>query len=188
LISLRQPSNSNQNAFLARKEKEVEMAKAKSAVPAGFHTITPHLTLNNAAKTIDWYKKALGAEEVSRAVGPDGKIMHAVLRIGDSVIMVNDVMMNGKGPKEIGGSPASLWLYVENCDTLFNRAVAAGAQVYGGAMGALTDQFWGDRSGTLIDPEGYQWTIATHKEDLTPQELQQRQAEFMKQFAGQAHS
>jgi PhnB protein len=162
------------------------MAKAKSAVPAGFHTVTPHLTLDNAAQGIDWYKKALGAEEVSRHVGPDGKVMHAELRIGDSRIMVNDVMMGGKGPKALGGSPASLWLYVEDCDALFNRAVAAGAQVFGGTMGAMTDQFWGDRAGTLNDPHGYQWTIATHKEDLTPKELEQRQAEFMKQFAGQA--
>jgi uncharacterized glyoxalase superfamily protein PhnB len=168
--------------------KEVDMAKAKHAVPEGFHTVTPQLTLDNAAQAIDWYKKALGAEEVSRAVGPDGKIMHAELRIGDSRIMVNDAMMGSKGPKAIGGSPASLWIYVEDCDALFNRALAAGAQV-SGAMGAMADQFWGDRSGTFSDPQGYRWTIATHKEDLTREELQRRQAEFMKQFAGQsAHS
>ena len=125
------------------------MAKAKSAVPEGLHTITPQLTLDNAAQAIDWYKKALGAEEVSRAAGPDGKIMHAELRIGDSRIMVNDAMMGGKGPKALGGSPASLWIYVEDCDALFNRAVAAGGQVAHGAMGSMQDQFWGDRSGTL---------------------------------------
>src|SRR5262245_52089039 len=103
--------------------KEVVMAKAKNAIPEGFHTVTPQLTLDNAAQAIDWYKKALGAEEVTRAVGPDGKIMHAEIRIGDSLIMVNDAMGGGKGPKAIGGSPASLWLYVEDCDALFNRAV-----------------------------------------------------------------
>ena len=161
------------------------MAKAKSPVPEGFHTVTPQLTLDNCAQTIDWYKKALGAEEVTRAVGPDGKIMHAEVRIGNSRVMLNDVMGGSKGPKAIGGSPASLWLYVEDCDALFNRAVTAGAQVLGGPMGQLQDQFWGDRSGTVIDPEGYKWTIATHKEDLTREEMQQRQTEFMKQFAPQ---
>jgi PhnB protein len=161
------------------------MAKAKSAVPAGFHTVTPQLTLDNAAQAIDWYKKALGADEVSRAVGPDGKIMHADLRIGDSHIMLNDAMMGGKGPKALGGSPMSLWIYVEDCDALFKRAVSAGAQVAPGPMGQMQDQFWGDRTGTLTDPHGYTWTIATHKEDLTPQEMKQRQDEFMKQFAAQ---
>jgi PhnB protein len=165
--------------------KEVDMAKAKTAVPEGFHTVTPQLTLDNAAEAIDWYKTALGAEEMGRAVGPDGKIMHAELRIGDSRIMLNDAMMGGKGPKAIGGSPTSLWIYVEDADALFNRAVAAGAQVPPGPMGAMADQFWGDRCGTFTDPAGYRWTIATHKEDLTPQEMDQRQAEFMKQFAPQ---
>jgi len=164
------------------------MAKAKSAVPQGFHTVTPQLTLDNAAQAIEWYKKALGAEETSRAVGPDGKIMHAELRIGDSKIMLNDAMMGGKGPKAMGGSPASLWIYVQDCDGMFNRAVAAGAQVAPGPMGAVTDQFWGDRSGTFTDPHGYRWTIATRKEDLTPQEIQVRQEAFMKQFAQTAHT
>jgi PhnB protein len=159
------------------------MAKAKQAVPEGFHTVTPQLTLDNAAEAIDWYKKALGAEETSRAVGPQGKIMHAELRIGDSLIMVNDPMMGGGGPKARGGSPASLWVYVDDCDALFNRAIAAGAQVLGGPMGQLQDQFWGDRSGSFADPQGYMWTIATRKEDLTSEEVKQRQDEWMKQFA-----
>jgi PhnB protein len=162
------------------------MAKAKHAIPEGHHTVTPQLTLDHAAEAIDWYKKALGAEEVSRAVGPDGKIMHAELRIGDSRIMVNDAMMGGKGPKAIGGSPASLWLYVEDCDALYNRATSAGAQIAGGGMHKMQDQFWGDRSGTIVDPHGYTWTIATHKEDLTREEMQQRQDAFMKQFAANA--
>lgn len=159
------------------------MAKAKSPVPEGFHTVTPQLTLDDAAAAIEWYKKALGAEEMSRAVGPDGKIMHAELRIGNSRIMLNDAMMGSKGPKAIGGSPASLWIYVEDCDALFNQAVAAGGQVAGGPMGSMQDQFWGDRCGTLKDPQGYTWTIATHKEDLTSEEMDQRQAEWMKNFA-----
>ncbi len=160
------------------------MARAKKAVPEGFHTVTPQLTLDNAAQAIDWYKRALGAEEVSRAVGPNGEIMHAELRIGDSRIMLNDAMGGGKGPKAYGGSPLSLWLYVEDCDSLYNRAVGAGAQVPPGPMGQMADQFWGDRCGTFNDPYGYRWTIATHKEDLTPQEMKQRQDEFFKQFAG----
>jgi PhnB protein len=162
------------------------MARAKSAVPEGHHTVTPQLTLDNAAQAIEWYKKALGAEEMGRAVGPDGKIMHAELRIGDSRIMLNDAMMGGRGPQAMGGSPASLWLYVEDCDALFNRAVAAGGQVAPGGMGNMQDQFWGDRCGTIKDPHGYTWTIATHKEDLTPEEMQQRQDAFMKQFAAQS--
>jgi PhnB protein len=161
------------------------MAKARSAVPAGFHTVTPQLTLDNATQALDWYKRALGAEEVMRAPGPDGKIMHAEFRIGNSLIMLNDEMGGAKSAKALGGSPASLWLYVEDCDALFNRAVAAGARVSPGPMGQLQDQFWGDRSGTFTDPHGYQWTIATRKEDLTPEEIGQRQDEFMKQFAAQ---
>ena len=164
------------------------MAKAKSPIPEGHHTVTPQLTLDNAAQGIDWYKRALGAQEVTRAVGPDGKIMHAELRIGDSLVMMNDAMGGGKGAKAMGGSPSSLWVYVEDCDALFNRAVDAGAQVAPGPMGQLADQFWGDRSGTFTDPQGYRWTIATHKEDLTSEEIEQRQAEFFKQFAQPAHS
>jgi PhnB protein len=162
------------------------MAKAKSAVPAGHSTVTPQLTLDNAVAAIEWYKTGLGAEEVSRATGPDGKILHAEIRIGNSLIMLNDAMMGGKGPVALGGSPASLWVYVEDCDTLFNRAVKAGAKTSPGPMGQVADQFWGDRCGTLTDPHGYRWTIATHKEDLTPQELQQRQTDWMKQFAAQS--
>ena len=159
------------------------MAKAKNPIPEGHHSVTPQLTLDNASQAIDWYKKALGAVEVARAVGPDGKIMHAEVRIGDSPIMLNDAMMGGKGPKALGGSPASLWIYVEDADSLFNRAVAAGGQVINGPMGQMADQFWGDRCGMFTDPQGYRWVVATHKEDLTPQEIQQRQDEFMKQFA-----
>ena len=162
------------------------MAKATRAVPEGHHTVTPVLTLDNAVEAIEWYKRALGAEEMGRAVGPDGKIMHAELRIGDSRIMLNDAMMGFKGAKAMGGSPASLWLYVDDCDSLFNQAIAAGGQVLKGGMGEMQDQFWGDRSGTFTDPHGYTWTIATHKEDLTPDEMKQREDSFMKQFAGQS--
>ena len=161
------------------------MARATEAVPKGYHTVTPQLTLDNCAQAIEWYKKGLGAEDVSVFSGPDGKVMHAEMRIGNSKIMLNDALMGAKGPRALGGSPASLWIYVEDCDALFNRAVAAGAQVVPGGMGAMQDQFWGDRTGTLTDPHGYNWTIATHKEDLTPEEMQQRGAEWMKQFVPQ---
>lgn len=153
--------------------------KAKRGVPEGYHTATPSLVVDDAAQAIDWYKKALGAEELSRAAGPDGKIMHAEIRIGNSRIMLNDEMGGVKSARAQGGSPMSLWLYVDDCDTLFNRAVSAGAKV-AGPMGQLTDQFWGDRSGTFTDPFGYRWSVATHKEDLTPAEMERRGAEFFK--------
>jgi PhnB protein len=162
------------------------MAKAKSAIPQGLHSVTPHLIIEDAAGTIDWYKRAFGAEEVSRAVGPDGKIMHAEIRIGNSVLYANDPMGGGKSPKDLGGSPIGLWIYTENVDALFNRAVAAGAQVAPGPMGQLQDQFWGDRCGTVIDPAGYNWTLAERKEDLTRAEMDQRAEEFMKSFAAGA--
>ncbi len=159
------------------------MAQAKKAVPDGHYTVTPVLTLDRAADAIDWYKKALGAEEVSRSLAPDGKIAHAEIRIGNSPIMLHDAMMGGKGPLELGGSPASLWIYIENCDALFNRAVAAGGKV----TMPMGDQFWGDRCGMLTDPHGYSWSIATHKEDLTKEEMEQRSREFFKEFAKAAH-
>jgi PhnB protein len=160
--------------------EEVAMAKAKKAVPDGFRTVTPILTLDDAKQAIEWCKKALGAELVSNNLGPDGKVMHAELNIGNSRIMLHDAMMGGKGPKAFGGSPVGLWIYVDDCDALFNRAVAAGGQV----KMPMEDQFWGDRSGTVTDPQGLSWTIATRREDLTPKELDQRQNEFFKKMGG----
>jgi uncharacterized glyoxalase superfamily protein PhnB len=155
------------------------MAKAAKAVPSGYHTITPALTLDNAPQAMEWYKKAFGAEEVGRHAGPDGKIMHAELKIGDSRFMMNDAMMGAKAPHALGGSPATFWLYVENSDAVFNRAVGAGAKV----QQPMADQFWGDHAGALTDPEGYTWWVATRKEDLTPAVLDQRAAESFKQMA-----
>ena len=163
------------------------MSKAKRAVPEGFHTVTPHLIFENTTQALDWYKRALGAEELHRSAAPDGKIMHAEIRIGDSKMMLNDEMGGGKSARAYGGSPISLWVYVDDCDTMFNRAVSAGAKV-SGPMGQLADQFWGDRSGTFTDPFGYTWSVATHKEDLTPQELEKRAAEFFKNAQQPAHS
>jgi uncharacterized glyoxalase superfamily protein PhnB len=155
------------------------MAKAANPIPEGFHTVTPALALDNAAQTIEWYKKAFGAEEVSRNLGPDGKIMHAELKIGNSRLMVSDVMEGMKGPKAFGGSPIALWLYVENSDALFNRAVGAGANV----QMPMADQFWGDRAGAVADPAGYTWWIGTRKETLTSAEINKRAEEFVKQMA-----
>jgi PhnB protein len=158
------------------------MANAKKAVPEGFSTVTPQLACDDAASLLDWYQKALGAKELSRSTGPDGKVMHAEIQIGNSRVMVNDAMMGAKGPLALGGSPASLWVYVDDADTLFNRAVSAGGQV----RMPIADQFWGDRCGAIVDPGGYTWTFATRKEDLTMEEINARASEFFKQFAQQA--
>jgi PhnB protein len=159
------------------------MAKAAKAVPQGYHTITPQLTLDDAAAMIDWYKRALGAQELSRSAGPDGKIAHAELQIGDSRVMVNETMPGTKGPKEFGGSPMAMWLYVDDSDAAFNTAVAAGGKV----QVPLDNHFWGDRGGAVTDPNGYTWWIATRKEDLTRAELDQRAQDFFKQMAPTSH-
>ncbi|MCC6574599.1 MAG: VOC family protein [Planctomycetes bacterium] len=146
------------------------------AVPEGFTTITAQLTIENCQAAIDWYKNALGAEVIGDiARGPDGKIMHALLKVGTSRLMVNDPVMGNKGPKALGGSPASLWLYVNDCDASHKKAMAAG-----GARENMPpmDQFWGDRMSQITDPHGYIWSFATHKEDLTPQEIEKRGKEF----------
>jgi PhnB protein len=147
--------------------------------------VTPMLTMDDSSQAIAWYVKALGAEEISRIAGPDGKIVHAEVRIGDSHIMMHDAVMSAKAPRAMGGSPISLWIYVEDADSLYRRATSAGARVAEGPMGQLMDQFWGDRCGTIIDPEGYSWTIATRKEELSSAEMQQRMSEWMSQNAGQ---
>jgi uncharacterized glyoxalase superfamily protein PhnB len=163
--------------------------RSKHPVPEGFHTVTPVLTLDYAGEAIEWYKKGLGAQEVSRSAGPDGKIMHAEIRIGNSPVMVNDAIMGAKGPKALGGSPASLWIYVDDSDKLFDRAIKAGGRPAEGPMGQMSDQFWGDRCGMFTDPYGYRWTIATRKEDVSRPELETRMAAFMKEHSPQpAHS
>jgi uncharacterized glyoxalase superfamily protein PhnB len=158
------------------------MATAANHVPKGLHTLTPHLIVEDAAAAIDWYKHALGAQELGRSLGPDGRIMHAEMSIGESHFYINDVMM-GKGPKELGGSPVTFWLYVPDCDALFRRALAAGAK----QSMPLIDQFWGDRAGQITDPAGLNWWIATRKEDLTKAEMDERAAEFFKNMPQPAH-
>ena len=157
------------------------MAKVK-AIPEGYHTITPNLVVADAAKAIDFYKKAFGATEIARMPGPNGGIMHAELRIGDSVFMLGEEMpeMGAKGPKTLGGSPVSLYVYVENVDAAWDRAIKAGATT----VMPLADMFWGDRAGWLEDPFGHKWALAQHVKDLTPEEMQKGQEAFFAQHAG----
>jgi PhnB protein len=152
------------------------MAKATKPIPDGYHSVTPTLTIDGAAAAIEWYKKAFGAVELMRMPGPEGKLLHAEIRIGDSVVMMSDPFMDAKDPKALGGTSAGLMIYTPDVDTMFNRAVAAGAKV----LMPLADQFWGDRFGRLTDPFGHNWALATHTEDLTPEEMQKRQEEAMR--------
>ena len=149
------------------------MTTSAKPIPDGLHTVTPAIVVRDAAKAIDFYKRALGAQELMRMPGPDGKIMHAELRIGDSVIFISDEnpqMGNVKSPQSLGGCTVSLNVYVPNVDEVFKQAIAAGGKE---AM-AVADQFWGDRYGNFIDPFGFSWGVATHKEDLSQQEMGKR--------------
>jgi uncharacterized glyoxalase superfamily protein PhnB len=137
------------------------------------HTLTPHLVVKGASKAIEFYKKAFGAEEIGRLSAPDGKsVMHADLKIGDSHIFVVDEFpeMDSRGPQSFGGTPVTIHMYVEDVDAAFGKAVAAGAKV----RMPLADMFWGDRYGILNDPFGHSWSLATHKEELTPDEIRKR--------------
>lgn len=149
------------------------------AIPEGYHTATPYLIIKGAAAALDFYKKAFGATELFRMAGPDGRIGHAEIRIGDSNIMLADEVpgMGYVSPQTLGGSPVSLMLYVPDVDKTFQQAVAAGAT----AQRPVQDQFYGDRSGTLKDPFGHVWTIGTHIEDIPPDEMRHRAEAFMKQ-------
>ena len=150
------------------------MPSPVKAIPDGYHAATPYLIIQGAASAIEFYKKAFGATELMRLAQPDGRIGHAEIKIGDSPIMLADEYpeMGYRSPQSLGGSPVSILLYVENVDALFDQAVAAGGKV----TRPVKDQFYGDRSGTLSDPFGHVWTIATHKEDLSPDEIQNRAA------------
>lgn len=140
-------------------------------IPNDMHTITPHLVCANASAAIAFYQKAFGATELTCLPGPDGKLMHASVRIGDSTVMLVDEFpqWGSLGPKALKGSPVTLHMYVEDADAAFKRAVDAGATV----KMPLDDMFWGDRYGILVDPFGHQWSIATHIRDLTPAEIQE---------------
>lgn len=142
---------------------------AKKRVPDGMHTVTPHLICAGAAAAIEFYKKAFNAEEVMRLPGPDGKLMHASVRIGNANVMLVDENPEWqcRGPKLLGGTPVTLHLSVEDADQVFNQAVAAGAT----PVMPMGDAFWGDRYGVVADPFGHQWSIAHHQFDLTPEEI-----------------
>ncbi len=155
---------------------------AVKPIPDGYHAVTPYLIVQGAAGAIDFYKKAFGGTELMRVEAPGGKVAHAEVRVGDSTIMLADEHpeLGARGPQSFGGSPVSLLLYVENVDATVEQAVAAGAKV----TRPLKDQFYGDRSATLTDPFGHTWTIATHKEDVPPEEMQKRLEAAMKQGGG----
>ena len=152
-------------------------------IPDGFHSATPSLVVNNSKEAIEFYKKAFGANEIYQFPAPDGKIMHAMIQIGDSFIMLCDEFpaMGFSSPTTIGGSPVSLYLYVEDVDKIFNQAVEAGAKV----TMPIMDAFWGDRIGSVKDPFGHSWSIATHKVDLTPEGLRKAGEEYFASMAKQ---
>ena len=151
---------------------------AVKPIPDGYHSVTPYLIVKGAAAALDFYTKVFGATELFRMPGPDGRIGHAEIKIGDSPIMLADEHpeMDALSPKSIGGTPVGIMIYVANADAIFNAAVAAGAKV----LKPLQDQFYGDRNGTIEDPFGHKWTIATHIEDLTPEEIGRRAAAMAK--------
>ena len=149
------------------------MAKVRP-IPEGFSTVTPHLVIAGAAQAMDFYKKAFGAVEETRMPGPDGKLMHGSIRIGDShVFLVDEApQWNSLGPKTLKGTPVTIHLYVEDVDALVARAQKAGATV----TMPVQDMFWGDRYGVLVDPYGHSWSVATHVRDVTPEEMKQAMA------------
>lgn len=158
------------------------MAKV-NPIPAGYHTATPYLTVNDCARAIEFYKKAFGAQELMRMAGPAGKIGHAEIKIGDSVIMMSDEMPGGgnQAPNSLGGTTAGIFLYVTDVDVSYKQAVDAGAK----ADMPPADMFWGDRFGKLTDPFGHSWSMATHKEDVAPDEMRKRMQEQMAKMAQQ---
>ncbi len=150
------------------------MSSAVKPIPDGYHSLTPYLIIKGAADAMEYYKKAFGAVELFRIAGPDGMVGHAEMKIGDSPFMIADEHpeMGFVSPTTLGSSPVGLMIYVDDVDTVYPQAIAAG----GKEMKALQDQFYGDRSGTLIDPFGHCWTVATHKEDVSPEEMDRRAA------------
>ncbi len=153
------------------------MPEQVKAVPPGFHTLTPHLTVRNAEQALEFYKNAFGADVLHVAHMPDGKVMHASLRIGDSMLMLNDEFPDygTLSPLSTGGSAVTIHIYTENVDAAFNRALSAGAQV----KMPLADQFWGDRYGVVADPFGHKWSLGAHIKDMSPEEMQREQDRAM---------
>lgn len=158
------------------------MSKVKP-IPDGMHTVTPHLVCEGAAEAIEFYRRAFGAEELARMPGPDGKLMHAAICIGDSPLMLVDDFpeWGSRGPKALGGSPVTIHLYVEDVDAFVERAVAAGAK----STMPVQDMFWGDRYGQLEDPFGHRWSVATHLREVSPEQMQQAMREMLPSCPGQ---
>ena len=155
------------------------MAKV-NPIPPDHTTVTASITLNDAPRAIEFYKKAFDAKVRGRMDGPDGKIMHAEIQIGNAVIMLNDEVMGMRSAKSMGGSPISFYMYFEDADAAQKKAIAAGAK----ELFPVTDMFWGDRMGNVEDPFGYRWNIATHTKDMTPEEMKKGGEQFMKEMAG----
>jgi PhnB protein len=155
---------------------------AVQPVPEGYHTVTPYLAVDDAQVAIDFYGRAFGAKERTRMAAPDGKVAHAELEIGDSVVMLSDPFpqFSAKPPKELGGNSANVMLYVENVDEFVQQAVDAGATV----TTPIEDQFWGDRYGAITDPFGHTWLVATHVEDVPPEEMAERAKTAFAAMAG----
>ena len=165
----------------ARPKKKLQAKKVVAPIPAGFHSVTSYLSIRDAGRALDFYKKAFGAKELLRMQGPDGKIGHAELRIGDSRVMLADEFpgMQFLGPQSRGGTTVMLHLYVKDVDATVAKATAAGATV----KRPIKDEFYGDRTGTIEDPFGHVWYVATHKEDLSPAEIRRRSEQAMKKMA-----
>jgi PhnB protein len=155
---------------------------AVKPIPEGYHSLQTYLAVEDASKAIEFYKEAFGAEERLRMPGPDGKIAHAELQIGDSRLMLSDPFPHSsvRPPAERGGPTGSVFMYVDDVDATFEQAQGAGADV----VSELEDMFWGDRFGTLVDPFGHVWSIATHKEDLSEEEMAERSKAAMAEMAG----
>jgi PhnB protein len=152
------------------------MAPPVKPVPAGYHTATPALTVDDGARALEFYSKAFSAQKREGVSSFDGKIMHAEFQIGDSIFMLSDEFpaMGNRSPKSLGGTTAAIWLYVPDVDALYRQAVSAGAT----SVSEPTDMFWGDRHARVRDPFGYEWSIATHREDLSPVEMEKRAKDF----------
>ena len=164
-------------------KKTTNLKKKVAPVPKGYHTVTPYLTVRGAVEAIEFYKRALGAREIMRMPGPDGKsVMHAELRIGDSIVMLSDELPTSscKAPTTLGGTTTMLFLYVPNVDAAFKQAVNAGCKI----VIPPADMFWGDRFGALEDTYGHLWGLATHKEDVSPKEMSRRAPAAMAQMEG----
>jgi len=162
------------------------MSNRVKPIPEGYRSVTPYLVVDDAAGAVNFYQQAFGAQETVRMNGPDGKIAHAELRLGDSMIMLSSEMTGGaaRSPRSLGGTTASIFLYVEDVDAVFKQAVSAGATI----QTPLADMFWGDRYGTLTDPFGHSWALATHTEDVAPEEMKRRTREAMASMGEQVQT